>query len=75
MGRQIEDDRLLNMLSRAEWCRLKAGECEALAATVADRDAKMQMRDLARRWLLLADKAEWLDQCAPGWDVEPRRLH
>jgi hypothetical protein len=75
MGRQIEDDSLLNTLRRAEWCRLKAGECEALAATVADRDAKMQMRDLARRWLLLADQAEWLDQCAPGWDLDSRQLH
>jgi hypothetical protein len=36
------------MPSRAEWCRLKAREREALAQTVTKREAKLELRQLAR---------------------------
>jgi hypothetical protein len=62
--------------SRAEWCRLKAGECEALAAVVTDGDAKRELRQLARQWLDLMDLAGWLDQRAPDWiSCDRRHLH
>ncbi len=55
---------------------MKYRECEALAAVVTDRDTKLELHELARKWLTLIPQAEWLDQCAPGWAPYDRRhLH
>jgi hypothetical protein len=41
-----------------------------------DRDTKLDLRNVARKWLHLADLADWLDQRAPGWiPLDRRHLH
>jgi hypothetical protein len=63
------------MPTRAEWCRVKAGECTALAA-VSDRVTAFELRELAQLWLQLADDVKELDQRQPYWvPFEHRRLH
>ncbi len=63
------------MLTRADWCRSKAGECTALAA-VSDRLTALELRQLAHLWLQLADDVEDLDRLRPNWvPFEHRRLH
>ncbi len=64
------------MPTRADWCRIKAGECTALAAAITDREQRCDMYALAREWLDLARVAEWLDQRSPEWvPPDQPRLH
>ena len=70
----MRDDHLRSIRTRAEWCRLKARECEALASAMTDRDTKLDMREVARKWLQLAE-AEWLGAPAPEWAPLDRHLH
>ena len=67
---------LTDVPTRAEWCRMKSRECEALAAAVMDRDITLDLREVAQKWLQLARLAEWLDQRAPDWaPLDRRHLH
>ena len=63
---------LTGMPTRAELCRLKAGECEALAAAVTDRDSREQLRGAARQWLELADQVELLERLSDKRGRHPR---
>jgi hypothetical protein len=47
-------------MTRAEQCRSKAEECERGAQQVCREEIKQLYRDLARHWLELAERAEWL---------------
>jgi hypothetical protein len=50
------------MLNRADECRKRADECRRNAAQVADDVLRGTYLDLARRWRMLAHKAELLEQ-------------
>jgi hypothetical protein len=50
------------MLNRADECRKRADECRRNAAQVADDVLRETYLDLARRWRMLAHKAELLEQ-------------
>ncbi len=63
------------MLTRAEWCRIKAGECTALAA-VTGREVALELRQLASQWLQMTDDVELLDRLKPDWmPFDQRWLH
>jgi hypothetical protein len=44
--------------SKAERCRLKAGECRLMAERARDPKTKADLLDLARQWLALAAEAK-----------------
>jgi hypothetical protein len=46
------------MSARAEECRKKAEEAEAMAATVRDWNAKQTYLEIARQWRESAEQAE-----------------
>ena len=52
---------------------MKSRECEALAAQTTDHATKLELHELARKWLKLVHQAEGLDQRDPGWIWLDRR--
>jgi hypothetical protein len=46
------------MSVKAEECRKKAEEAEAMAATVRDSNAKQTYLEIARQWRAMGDQAE-----------------
>jgi hypothetical protein len=50
------------MLNRADECRRRADECRRNAAEVTDDVLRGTCLDLARRWRMMAHKAELLEQ-------------
>ena len=50
------------MPTRAEWFRLKAEQCSALAQRMTDRTSRKQLEIAAAQWLQLAEDAELLDR-------------
>jgi hypothetical protein len=50
------------MLNRADECRQRADECRRSAAQVADNVLRGTYLDLARRWRMMAQQAESLEQ-------------
>jgi hypothetical protein len=52
----------LAMPTRADWFRLKAEQCTALARRMTDRTSRQQLEIAAAQWLRLAEDAELLDR-------------
>ena len=50
------------MPTRADWFRLKAEQCTALARRMTDRTSRKQLEIAAAQWLQLAEDAELLDR-------------
>jgi hypothetical protein len=48
--------------TRADWFRLKAGQCTALARRMTDRTSRQQLEIAAAQRLRLAEDAELLDR-------------
>jgi hypothetical protein len=53
------------MSSRAENCRQKAQECEALAAAATDAASRTYMQITAKQWRELAEQVDRLDLSGP----------
>ena len=52
------------MMTRADYCRSKAAECEALAQQISDLEKKQLCRGLANGWREIAEEIERLSRRA-----------
>jgi hypothetical protein len=50
------------MHSRAEFYRRLGLEAQQRAAQVTDLSLKQTFKDVARHWLMLAERVDWLDK-------------
>jgi hypothetical protein len=52
------------MDSRAEFYRRRGEAAKQRAAQITDLSLKQTFKDVARHWLALAERVEWLDRAA-----------
>jgi len=50
------------MHSRAEFYRRRGVAAQQRAAQITDLSLKQTFKDVARHWLMLAERVEWLDR-------------
>jgi len=50
------------MYSRAEFYRRRGLVAQQRAAQITDLSLKQTFKDVARHWLMLAERVEWLDR-------------